>query len=131
MMPAKGSYRLMLTWGDKLLIGGLLVLSLLSIAVVDRLAGTGSLAVVEVDGQEISRLDLSVDGQRVIKGLLGDTIVQVREGKVRVVKSPCPHKICVRTGWVSKSGNLIVCVPNRVVVRVEGEGEVDVDAVTW
>jgi len=131
MMPAKGSYRLMLTWGDKLLIGGLLVLSLLSIAVVDRLAGTGSLAVVEVAGQESSRLDLSVDGQRVIKGLLGDTIVQVREGKVRVVKSACPHKICVRTGWVSKSGNLIVCVPNRVVVRVEGEGEVDVDAVTW
>ena len=120
MMPAGRSYRLNLTWGDKLLIGFLLVLSLLSIAVVNRLTTRGSAVVVEVNNQEISRLDLFQDGQRTVTGPLGDMVIQVRGGQVRVVSSPCPHKLCVRMGWANRAGDLIVCVPNRVVVRVEG-----------
>jgi hypothetical protein len=81
--------------------------------------------VVEVDGQVVHRLDLSVDDQRIVTGSLGETVVQVRDGRIRVADSVCPHNICVRSGWTNRAGDLIVCVPNRVVVRVEGDGEVD------
>lgn len=130
-MPAKDSHKLALTRGDKILMVALLALSLGSIAVVGRLVEKGSVAVVEVDGQEIFRLSLSVDSQRAVPGPLGDTIVQVHDGRVRVASSPCPYKLCVRMGWANEAGDLIVCVPNRVVVRVEGEGEDDLDAVSW
>jgi hypothetical protein len=84
-----------------------------------------------VDGQQTYRLDLSMDGHRAINGPLGDTTIEVRDGRIRVIGSPCPHKLCIRMGWAGRAGDLIVCVPNRVVIRVEGEGEEDVDAVTW
>jgi hypothetical protein len=35
----------------------------------------------------------------------------------------------VRSGWIGQAGQMIVCVPNGVLVRVEGKGEVD--GVTW
>jgi len=131
-MPGKGFYGLALTRGDKLLMGILLVLSLASIGVVHRLMQPGSVAVVEVDGHEVHRLDLSVNGRRAVAGPLGETMIQVNAGKVRVESSPCPHRLCVRMGWVKRSGSLIVCVPNRVLVRVEGEKKKgEPDAVTW
>jgi hypothetical protein len=132
MMSGKGFYGLVLTPGDKLLMGTLLVLSLASIGVVHRLVQPGSVAVVEVDGHEVHRLDLSVDCRRVVAGSLGETVIQVNAGEVRVESSPCPHKLCARIGWVRRTGSLIVCVPNRVLVRVEGgEHMGEPDAVTW
>jgi hypothetical protein len=131
MMTSRWSYRLALTRGDKMLIAALLLVSVLSIVLLGRLLGRGSAAVVEVDGQRICCLDLSVDGRRAVTGRLGDTVIQIRDGRVRVIDSPCPHKLCVRMGWVERAGGLIVCVPNRVVVRVEGDGEGEVDATTW
>jgi hypothetical protein len=128
-MSAWKSLSLVLTGGDKFLIVALLALSLGSIAVVGRLVEKGSVALVEVDGKEICRLDLAIEGHRVVQGPLGGTVVQVRDGRIRVTESACPHKLCVRMGWAKRAGDLIVCVPNRVVVRVEGEGAVD--AVTW
>jgi hypothetical protein len=128
-MAARGHHRLVLTLGDKILLCALLLLSLGSIPFLRQLVDRGTMAVVEVDGREIVRLDLSVDCQRIVTGPLGETILLVKDGRVRVTESACPNKICVRSGWADKTGDLIVCVPNRVVVWVEGAGEVD--ATTW
>ncbi len=54
---------------------------------------------------------------------------EVREGGIRVVESDCPHKVCVNTGWITRSGQIIACVPNRIVVRVERAQEPFLDAV--
>ena len=86
---------------------------------------------VEVEGQAVCWLDLSVDTQRSVFGPLGKTVVEVSKGRVRVTESPCPHRICVRTGWADQAGEMIVCVPNRIVVSVVGEEEGEVDAVSW
>jgi hypothetical protein len=130
-MTARGLHRLAMTPGDWVLIVGLVLISFVSIFIISKFVSRGATAVVEVDGVAVGRVDLSIDAQRSASGPLGVTIVQVRDGRVRVVESPCPHGICVRTGWVARAGEMIVCVPNRVVVRVEGEGDNDVDATTW
>ncbi len=46
--------------------------------------------------------------------------VEVKSGAIRVEKSTCKRKICVHTGWISRSGQSIVCVPNRVIIYTEG-----------
>lgn len=51
--------------------------------------------------------------------------VKLSDGEVRIVSSTCPDKVCVSTGAISKSGEIIVCVPNRVSVKVTGEEEFD------
>ena len=51
--------------------------------------------------------------------------VRVSDGKARVISSTCPDKICISTGEISKSGEIIVCVPNRVSVKMSGREEFD------
>lgn len=55
--------------------------------------------------------------------------VEADAGRVRVAHSGCPSQDCVHTGWVSRPGGQIVCLPNRLVVSVAGTGGSDVDAV--
>jgi len=128
-MARRWTQRLPLSRGDKVLIVILLALGVASLFLIRVIVPSGTIAVVEADGRHCCRLDLSVDTQREVRGPLGETVIQVRDGRIRIADSPCPHKICVRTGWIDRAGCMIVCLPNRVVVRVEGDA--GVDAVSW
>jgi hypothetical protein len=43
----------------------------------------------------------------------------------------CPDKVCQKTGLVSKVGQSIVCLPNKVVVFIDGVTESEVDDVSF
>ena len=46
----------------------------------------------------------------------------------------CPDKDCVNQGWISRPGQMIVCLPNRLVIKIESDKltqEEDVDAVSF
>ncbi|RKY83818.1 NusG domain II-containing protein, partial [candidate division KSB1 bacterium] len=49
---------------------------------------------------------------------LGTVDIRIQDKKVWVTKSSCPHKICMRMGKISKAGQMIVCVPNQVVITL-------------
>lgn len=66
-----------------------------------------------------------------VKGPLGHTHVEIKDGKVRVTESPCREKICIAAGWVSQADEWIACLPNRVFLRVQGGEETGVDAQTF
>ena len=66
-----------------------------------------------------------IDGIHEIKGSLGTTTFEIRGGKIRIIDSPCPNKICVHQGWDSP----LVCLPNNVIIMLE-EGEEEFDAWT-
>lgn len=87
------------------------------------------IVIIEVEGKEVRRINLpSVENVK-IKGARGVTLVEVQEHKVRVFESDCPNQTCVKQGWISYKGQNIICVPNQVVVRIEGENE-SYDAIT-
>ena len=65
-------------------------------------------------------LSPSEEGIRDVAGPLGITRIEIREGQVRVLSSPCPLKLCQRAGWIGAAGEMIVCLPNEVVVRLPG-----------
>lgn len=50
-------------------------------------------------------------------------IVEVNNGKLRIKEANCPEKICVNAGWLSKPGQIAVCMPHRLKVVVEGAPE--------
>ncbi len=78
-------------------------------------------AVILVHGKIYKTVPLDKDSTFNIlwKGVYLST-VQVKSGAIRVVKSTCLRKICVHTGWISKDGQAIVCLPNRVIIYTEG-----------
>ena len=51
---------------------------------------------------------------------------------VRVEAADCPTQDCVHTGVISRGGQSIVCLPARIIIRLEGgpPPETAVDAVT-
>jgi hypothetical protein len=70
---------------------------------------------------------LAVDRREEVPGPLGTTVVVIREGKAAVVDSPCSDKLCVHMPAVSKPGQWIACLPNRVFVRVRGTDGQQID----
>lgn len=90
-----------------------------------KMAPEGEVACVYQDGKEIARipLDGSADGQTVVvQGENGEeNIVEVSGKRVFMQSASCPDQLCVKAGWKDRPGSPIVCLPNKVVVTVEGE----------
>lgn len=66
-----------------------------------------------------------------IPGPLGETHVIIRDGMAYVEDSPCRDKICIYLGKISRLGDWVACLPNRVFLRIEGKGEAEVDATVF
>ncbi|MCL5773086.1 MAG: NusG domain II-containing protein [Firmicutes bacterium] len=81
---------------------------------------------------ETKRYNLQ-DQDITVKGALGDTVVIVRDSRVRVADSSCPDKWCRESGWIDKGGESIICLPNKVVVSIKSESgqREKVDAITF
>lgn len=111
--------------GDVLLVCGVVALSLFLIWQGFAGAAAGDRkAVVSVNGKQVREIPLGEGRQElVVKGYQGESRLEVDGGRVRMVDSACPDKLCVRTGWISRPGESIVCLPNRVVIEVVGETE--------
>ena len=120
--------------GVRLLLGDAAVLALLCAAVLSlsvprAAAGRPSRAEVEAAGKAVAVLDLTRDGVSEITGPLGVTRIEVRGGRVRVLSSPCPRQACRHGGWIGAAGEMLVCLPNEVVVRLPGRRVGSIDAV--
>ncbi len=89
----------------------------------------GSWVVIEVDQKRVARYSLSMDRVTHVKGPLGITEVEIRDGKARILRSPCRLKVCIKSGYIQYADRISVCLPNRVVVRVEGNIQRGLDAV--
>lgn len=84
----------------------------------------GTVLIQNYEGDFI-RLPLSEDKTIEIPGPLGKSVVEIKNRKVRILSSPCPDKLCVKQGYISESGQVIICLPNRVVIKIEGRASFD------
>jgi hypothetical protein len=87
-------------------------------------------AVVRVEGKEV--LQVPVDGTELQKKAVsvegGTAIIEYGQGQVRVSQESdgiCPDDICWRTGWISRSGQTVACVPNHMTVTLVGGSGID------
>ena len=65
-------------------------------------------------------LPLGPDRTIEAEGPLGVTVIEVGPGGARVRWSPCPNRLCVRAGEISRPGQVVACLPNRVALRILG-----------
>lgn len=110
--------------GDAILIASLLVLSALLFLFFSIGRKEGGFAVVTVDGVQTDRISLQQEGTYPLNG--GTNILLIQNGCARMAEADCPDHICVETGEIRYEGQMIVCLPNRVVVTIEGvKGDAD------
>ncbi|MBI2502087.1 MAG: NusG domain II-containing protein [Candidatus Latescibacteria bacterium] len=115
------------TRADWILAALLVALSLGSQAFLGR-RPPGSEVVVERDDR-LQRWPLSLDQILYLDGPLGQSRVEIAGQRARILSSPCPEQRCVLQGWIHRRGEVAACLPNHLVLRIEGQGEA-VDALS-
>ena len=82
----------------------------------------GLRAEVRLGGELVASVDLAaLTGPVEIPA--GEHVTVLAEpGRVRVLESDCPDKLCMGMGWTSSPAKPIVCLPNGVTVTVVGGG---------
>lgn len=82
---------------------------------------TASIAKIYKDNKLIQTVNLAEDTDFIYDNFN----FSVRGGSIAVTNSPCKNKICVHTGYISKGGQAIVCLPERMVVTLVSEDGFD------
>lgn len=91
---------------------------------------TASKAKVYYDNKLVLTIDLSIDEVKeyTVEGYNGDVIIETKKNQIRVKEENSPLNLCSKQGWVTSSLESIVCLPNKVIIKIEGASE-NVDAV--
>lgn len=85
----------------------------------------GEQVVINVDGNEYGRYPLDQDNVIEIHNGYRHNTVTIKDGGVFMSYSTCENQICVHEGVVTTPGQLIVCLPNYVIVEIEGGEDSD------
>ena len=123
-------------WDGLVVLLVIVLAAVCAIVVWSRSNDAGELtAVVTVDGTEAERIPLKdfPDRERTYSGN-GYTLhvcLAASQGEtglgLYVADADCPTQDCVHTGIITRAGQSIVCLPARIIIRMEG-GTVDADA---
>lgn len=121
---------------DVILIALLLVVALLTaggmrIWQMNNTKDTANV-VVTIDGEVYGTYPLSKDRTERIELPDGSyNILVISDGYADVTEASCPDQICVKHNHIRYSKESIVCLPNKVVVTVEGGEENEIDGATF
>ncbi len=121
----------MLTRNDRILIFGLVGIACFSLLRLFSISNKGREALIKVGNTAVQRVSLKLDRKIDFEGDKGKVVVEIKKGRVRIVESSCFQKICINTGWIDKPGQNIICLPNRVLVTIEGKERPELDAVSY
>lgn len=82
------------------------------------------MAQIYQDGKLIEEIPLTGNRTLTVTGSYTN-VITVADGKIAVTSTDCPGEDCRHTGWIHVAGGSIVCLPNRVEIRLVGDGGVD------
>lgn len=114
---------------DAVLILSLILISVIMLVAFSLLRGSGDHVQVELDGELVASYPLDRDGEYPI----GEgNILAIEDGEAYMKHADCPDKTCMRSRAISKRGQSIICLPNKVAVSVvisDGAPDTDPDGV--
>ena len=127
-MERENKIRLSFCKGDVIVISFVIMLAILIGVVFWMKTGTeqGNVVAVYQEGEKIHELSLDKDTEVLIENDYTNKLI-VRDKKVAIAESDCPGMDCVHSGWISGKGRSLVCLPNRVEIRIEGDADSEVD----
>ena len=121
--------RLTKPW-DYLIIIGVIMASFLPYLLFDTNKNENNreskdvIAVVKIDGEVVDKFNLSQVSESLEKTYSPQkgkyNIIEVAPGKIRVKEDNSPDQIAVRTGWISRPGEMSICLPHKLIVEILG-----------
>lgn len=111
---------------DVILIICILFISLFFILILNSKNKKDNIAKVYYDNKLIKQINLNKNNTYEVKGYNGTVKLEVKNNKIRVIEEKSPLHLCSKYGYISKSYETIVCLPNKIVIEIDGN---DIDTI--
>ena len=82
----------------------------------------GTRVLLYSDNELIRELSLSHDTAYTVSNELGSNTVVIEDHQVYVRDADCPDRRCEKQGPISKPGDMIICLPHKLIIEVS-DGE--------
>lgn len=117
-----------LKWGDFVIIAAVLLLAAALTAWFALGTSDGQLyAEVWQDDVLVERVKLTDETDCEID-LDGHNVIVLAGKTARMESADCHDQVCVRIGTLTRAGQVAVCLPNRVILKIVGETS-EIDAI--
>lgn len=91
----------------------------------------GNYLEITVDREVVKSIDLPAEDQTfLIETPWGENAVHIEGDSVWIEDADCFDEICVKDGRISKVGDILVCLPHRVILEIKGEEVTGIDAIS-
>lgn len=110
---------------DLLITGAVLLAALVLLIVAFLTKKDGESVTVTVDGEVIARYPLWQDRTETVKTEYGENTLVISDGWADITAADCKNQICVNAHKIKHGGETITCLPHRLTVTVEGDGDID------
>jgi len=115
---------------DLILLGGILIISLVVIVIINFTKTEGDKIIIIKDGKVYETLDLNKNTTFTMKEDNGAyNIITIEDGWVSMTEANCPDKICVKHSKIHYNGESIVCLPHKLVVEIHNGENNEVDII--
>lgn len=122
--------------GDKIVGLILLIIVVLSLGGTyiykNAINGTENIAVIKREGKILKTIDLNqIEGSEEFVIKTDDdhyNTILINENGISINESDCPNQECVKSGWIKEPGHMIVCLPYKLIITIEGESNTGVDS---
>lgn len=97
---------------------------------VTKIKVKSPVAVIYSDNKPVKKVNLNIEDTFTVyspKG--GYNTISIKDGGIYVESASCPDKVCVRQGSIKDGAAPIVCLPNKMIIRIESDEDIP-DAVS-
>lgn len=74
---------------------------------------------IYVDNKLYKTYSIDDDEEIKIKSEEGYNIVKIHDHGVEITEASCTDKVCVHSGFITKPSESIVCLPNKVHIKIK------------
>lgn len=81
-------------------------------------SGKADFLMIQIADKPPQQYSLNRDRRIKIKGTMGESIIEIKQRKVRFIHSPCRNQFCVLHGWISHNSDITACLPNQMSISL-------------
>lgn len=113
---------------DLYLASAMLLFALAWFFINSIFSSKGEKVLIFKDNAIIDTISLSDEGIHSIND--GNNILmtfEIKDSSVNVISADCPDKLCVHQKAISNNSEMIVCLPNKIVLEIDEDASSDPD----
>ncbi len=99
------------------------------IAIIDK--NNSKEALVYYDNNLVLTIDLNESEEKIyiVDGFNGEVKIIAGNGKIKVDEEESPLHLCSKQGFIEESYESIVCLPNKIVIKISSKKKKDLDTI--